>query len=114
MKIVRNNIIPFNGFDAINLFGVLFVRTNVVWSGVGFQRMIRHEATHTEQMKELLFLPFYALYLIEWLIRLAMYRDMHKAYINISFEREAYANQDDIDYNERRKRYAFLKYLKKK
>lgn len=26
MKIVYNNIIPFKGFLAINLFGVLFVR----------------------------------------------------------------------------------------
>ena len=28
MKIIRNNIIPFPGFKAINLFGVLFVKNN--------------------------------------------------------------------------------------
>lgn len=28
MKIIRNNIIPFKGFKAINLFGILFVRGN--------------------------------------------------------------------------------------
>ena len=28
MKIVRNNIIPFPGYKAVNIFGILFVRKN--------------------------------------------------------------------------------------
>lgn len=112
MKIVRNSIIPFKGFVAINLFGVLFVRKNVVLSDARYQRMIRHETTHTKQMKELLYLPFYVLYVLEWLVRLVMYREARKAYRNISFEREAYANQDNVFYNAGRNRYAFLRYIK--
>ena len=32
MKIIYNNIIPFPGFKAINLFGVLFVRKGCTMS----------------------------------------------------------------------------------
>ena len=34
------------------------------------------------------------------------------AYRNISFEREAYANEEYIDYLENRKRFAWIKYIK--
>lgn len=116
MKIVMNSIIPFKGFVAINLFGFVFVRkemqTYFDYDPSAYHRMIRHETTHTKQMKELLYLPFFVLYVLEWLVRLVMYREARKAYRNISFEREAYANQHKWDYNKGRKRYAFLKYIK--
>lgn len=50
MKIIRNNFIPFPGFKAINLFGILFVRGNATIS----QEVINHESIHTAQMKEML------------------------------------------------------------
>ena len=34
------------------------------------------------------------------------------AYRKISFEREAYSNEDDVIYLESRKRFAWIKYLK--
>jgi hypothetical protein len=43
MKIIRNNIIPFKGFKAINLFGILFVRGNAELS----DEVINHESIHT-------------------------------------------------------------------
>lgn len=117
MKIIRNSIIPFKGFAAINLFGVVFVRkemqTYFDYDPSAYDRMINHETTHTKQMQELLYLPFYVWYLLEWLVRLVMYREARKAYRNISFEREAYANQDNRYYNKERKRYSFLQYIKK-
>lgn len=113
MKVVNNSIIPFKGFVAINLFGIVFVRKDYEFRSVAdYQRMLIHEGIHTKQMQELLYLPFYVWYLLEWLVRLVMYRDRHKAYRNISFEREAYANQHKWDYNKGRKRYAFLQYIK--
>ena len=108
MKIVRNNIIPFKGFKAVNLFGVLFVRKDAVIGSVD----INHEAIHTEQMKELLYVFFYLWYVVEWLVRLVMYRNAHTAYRNISFEREAYMNQGNVSYLQGRGRYAWWKYLK--
>ena len=113
MKIIRNSLIPFKGFVAINLFGVVFVCKDYEFRSVAdYQRMLVHEEIHTKQMRELLYLPFYVWYLLEWLVRLVMYREARKAYRNISFEREAYANQHKWDYNKGRKRYAFLQYIK--
>lgn len=66
MKIVRNNFIPFNGFKAINLFGILFVRNEAKLTST----VINHEYIHTAQMKELLYLFFYLWYLVEWIVRL--------------------------------------------
>lgn len=107
MKVIENNIIPFKGFAAINLFGVLFVRKGIAVS----ERLLRHETIHTEQMKELTPPIFYIWYVVEWLIRLLMYRTTRKAYRNISFEREAYENDDKFIYLKERKPFAFLKYV---
>lgn len=66
MKIVKSKIIPLPGFAACNLFGVLFVRPKT-YDRIkkGYNKiMLNHEEIHTAQMKELLYLPFYILYLI--------------------------------------------------
>lgn len=104
MKIIRNSIIPFKGYAAINLFGVLFVRDNVKIT----DRLLNHESIHTEQMKEMSYVPFYLWYVVEWLIKLFKYDD---AYRNISFEREAYSNERDPEYLKRREKNAWMKYL---
>jgi len=105
MKIIYNNILPFNGFEAINLFGIIFARKGMRLSVTAIQ----HERIHTEQMKELLYVFFYLLYFLEWIFKLFNYG--LNSYNNISFEREAYANQSDSIYLQNRKRFAFLKYL---
>ena len=105
MKIIRNNIIPFSGYKAMNLFGVLFVRGNARIDDI----TLNHEKIHTSQIKEMLYVFFYVWYLIEWIIRLFMEGN---AYRNISFEREAYTNQDDLSYLKNRKRFDFVRYIK--
>lgn len=102
MRIIYNRIIPFPGFLAINLFGLLFVRKE--FKGEVGDSTINHEAIHTAQMKELGYLPFYLVYLIEWLGRLIC--SPKDAYRGISFEREAYDNQDNPDYLKTRKHWA--------
>lgn len=99
MKVIRNKFIPFSGFAAINLFGVLFVRPDTIMT----KRLINHEQIHTAQMKELWFIPFYILYILEWLYRLTQ---PGNSYSNISFEREAYANDRYDKYLEHRKPFA--------
>lgn len=54
MKIIRQNILPPKGFLAINLFGYLFCRPNAKITDI----TINHEQIHTEQMKEMLYVPF--------------------------------------------------------
>lgn len=120
MRIIRNSSIPFKGFTAINIFGVVFVRKEIRpqhnISIYDWDKMLNHELIHTAQMKELLYLPFYLLYGIEWLIRLAMYMNVKEAYRNISFEREAYDKQYNFHYiiDKERKPYVFIKYIKRK
>lgn len=104
VKIIRNNIIPFKGFKAINLFGVLFVRGDAVID----EETINHEEIHTAQMKELCYVFFYLWYFIEWIIRLFC---KGNAYRNISFEQEAYGNEDNLNYLQERNHYSFLNYL---
>jgi hypothetical protein len=100
MKVIYNNLIPFKGFCAINLFGVIFARKDCI---VGTYTL-NHEKIHTAQMRELGYVPFYILYFIEWVIRLAI--SPKTAYRNISFEREAYIHKFDTSYLDRRRRFA--------
>ena len=100
MKIVYNKIIPFKGFAAINLLGVIFARKECRPLSV---TTVNHEAIHTAQMRELLYLGFYLSYLIEWLVRLFLKGD---AYRNISFEKEAYACQHIPGYALSRRHFA--------
>lgn len=105
MKIIYNNIIPFKGFSAINLFGVLFVRKGVVVT----ERMLNHERIHTAQMKELLYVGFYIWYFIEWLIELIHYKG--KSYYSNTFEREARANENNLSYLNNRPFWGFWEYV---
>ena len=122
MKIIRNSIIPFPGYKCINLFGVLFARKKAKIDEV----TINHEAIHSRQFAELMVLfavatvfirwwlpvfapfAFYVWYVIEWVIRLPK----GNAYKNISFEREAYANEGDVSYLNGRYWFNFLRYIR--
>lgn len=109
MKIIYNNIIPFPGYKAINLFGILFVRKGCTMSEID----INHKKIHTEQMKEMLYIGFYLWYFIEYLICLiASGFSQNYAYHDISFEEEAYNNQGNLEYIKNRKHYSWIKYLK--
>lgn len=106
MIIIKNNIIPFSGFLAINIFGILFVREEY-WKSRNDnakKTTLNHESIHTAQMKELLYVFFYIIYFFEWIVRLFI--NGKNAYDNISFEKEAYFNQNDLDYLKTRKHYA--------
>lgn len=73
--------------------------------------LINHERIHLRQQLELLILPFYIWYLLEYLFRLIQFRKHHLAYLNISFEREAYKNEKDLYYLKQRSFASFLKYI---
>ena len=102
MKVVFSNIIPFRGFLAINIFGVLFVRKSMKEKLDNY--VFNHELIHTAQMKELLYVFFYIIYFFEWIYRLIFHTST--AYEGISFEREAYRHQDDLFYLQTRKHFA--------
>jgi len=72
---------------------------------------INHERIHLRQQLELLILPFYVWYGIEFLIKWFQYKDKNTAYRNISFEREAYKNEKELSYLKSRSFWKFLKYI---
>ncbi len=73
--------------------------------------LINHEKIHLRQQIELLIFPFIVWYCIEFIVRLSQYKNLNLAYRNISFEREAYANEKKFDYLKKRHFFSFLSYL---
>ena len=100
-------LITFGWPDAITLmpFGI-YVKDEYLDD----QQTIHHELIHACQQKEMLILPFYIWYFAEWLIRLVT--NWGVAYMSVSFEREAYRNDDVINYLSNRKPFAWLAYLR--
>lgn len=72
---------------------------------------INHERIHLRQQIELLIIPFYIWYGIEFLIHFLRFKTRYDAYRAISFEKEAYANEQDFEYLMHRKIWSFVKYL---
>ena len=72
---------------------------------------VNHERIHLRQQLELLLFLF--LFGIFWsfVVRWIQYKNFDLGYRNISFEREAYANEKDLDYLKRRSFWKFLKYI---
>lgn len=75
------------------------------------EKTIIHEIIHYKQQLELGFIFGFLVWGILMLRSLILYKD--KAYRNHPWEREAYDNQDDVDYLKNRKVFAWVKYLNK-
>ena len=69
--------------------------------------LMNHECIHLQQQKELLVLPFYVWYFLNFLVNLCRYKNVHDAYLNIVFEREAYQHEHDLAYLTSRRKFAF-------
>lgn len=54
---------------------------------------------------------YYALYGFEYLLRVTMYKDYKLAYLALSFEREAYENEEDFNYILNRRIFSWGKVL---
>ena len=72
--------------------------------------LMNHEKIHIRQQVELLIIVFFVWYFMEYLVRLIQFRNRREAYYNISFEREAYTNEKDLDYLKKRPFWNFLKF----
>ncbi len=68
--------------------------------------IIRHEQIHLKQQLELLVLPFYFIYISEYCYYRLKGRNHTKAYMSISFEKEAYGFENQADYLSNRKLWA--------
>lgn len=93
MKVVRCRWLPRN-IDGITLFGVIFVRRQFADDAV----LLNHERIHCRQQRELGYVLFFLIYFFDWVWHLLRLCDRERAYRAISFEREAYGNQHNLDY----------------
>jgi hypothetical protein len=105
--IVAKYLIP-KGFHGLTVYPFVFVKQRTDAVNLVFRN---HEKIHIRQQSELLVLPFFVWYFVEYAVRLLQYKNTHLAYRNISFEREAYANELHLDYLKTRPFLGFLNYL---
>lgn len=113
MRIIYNKFIPFKGYLAINLFGVLFVRgTKEEKESRITSRVINHERIHTAQMRETLYVFFYLWYFVEYCVIRLFHRSQGCAYHDVSFEEEAYLHENDYRYLSERRHYAWTRFLR--
>ncbi len=73
--------------------------------------LINHEKIHLRQQLEMLIIFFYIFYVIEYYYWFFKLKDGYLAYRRISFEKEAYANENNLNYLRKRKFWSFRKYL---
>lgn len=106
MKIIKNKWIPFKGFTAINLFGYVFTKKDKL-----SKIALTHEAIHTAQMEEMMYVFFYVWYVVEFICKLIKLKNWHKAYRAVSFEKEAYMYEGFDNYLKQRKPYNWGIYL---
>lgn len=145
MKVFYNSWIAkiftmIKGYSTVMLFGAVFTEDSSV-----SERTIYHEQAHAVQYRtlfcaglvlalivslftelswwsvSLILIPvmlFYVWYVIEYIIRLLLYRNHYRAYRNIVFEREAVALQFEYQKPEAERKYAtafsFMNFYKSK
>jgi hypothetical protein len=105
--IVAKYLIP-KGYRGMAVFPFVVLKYDFDKDNLVF---VNHEKIHLRQQLELLIFPFYVFYVLEYLIRLIQYKNKDLAYRNISFEREAYANETDLEYLKNRHFFGFLNYI---
>jgi beta-lactamase regulating signal transducer with metallopeptidase domain len=106
--IATKYLIP-KGYRGLAVFPFVFVKYALDKEDKYF---VNHERIHLRQQLELLLIPFFVWYFLEFLVRFIHYKNWNLAYRNISFEREAYANEKDLDYIKRRAFWSFFKYIR--
>ncbi|WP_166920045.1 hypothetical protein [Flavobacterium poyangense] len=105
--IVAKYLIP-NGYRGMTVFPFVFVKYD---GDKGNKVFLNHEKIHLRQQLEMLVIPFFVWYFLEYLVRFIQYKNAEKAYLNISFEREAYANEADLNYLKSRSFFQYWHYL---
>ena len=102
-KILTNNFAKAMALYPIILVIEKYMKTDLF--------IINHERIHLKQQLELLIVLFYVWYLTEFLIRFFQMGSFSKAYRKISFEQEAFENDNNMNYLKNRRCWAFLAYL---
>jgi len=104
MILLCKYIIP-KGCSSITLYPFVFLKDIKQKRNV---TLLNHERIHMAQQKELMVLFFYIWYVVEFVIQLVINKNWNRAYRNISFEREAYIHESNLEYIKKRPKWAFF------
>ena len=107
MIIISKYLVP-RGFIGLTLFPFIFLKNTSLKENMV---LINHEKIHLRQQLELLIVFFYIFYVLEWFVKLIIYKNRKLAYENISFEREAYLYEKEYNYLKRKRIWSFWKYI---
>ena len=107
MIILSLSLLRKTRITGITIFPFIFLRESAFKEN---KILINHEKIHIRQQLELLIIFFYLWYVVEYYYWYLKLKNKHLAYRNISFEREAYAMEEDLNYLETRKIWSFWKY----
>lgn len=108
MILITKHIFP-SKFNGLAIYPFILLKNKSLKSNL---LIINHEKIHLKQQLELLWIFFFIWYGLEFLVRYIQLKDANMAYKNISFEKEAYTNELNLNYLNDRKLFSFLKYLK--
>ncbi|WP_422105859.1 hypothetical protein [Winogradskyella sp.] len=105
--LILKYLVP-KGYLGMTVFPFMFLKhKRLKWNKV----LVNHEKIHLRQQIELLIVPFFIIYGFEFLVRWFQYKEWGLAYRNMSFEREAYENEKDLDYLDSRSFWEFINYF---
>lgn len=91
VKLVYNSLIPkILRVEAITLYPFIFIRFSKDTTNLIVNRIYKHEMIHVRQIRRVGFFNFYFDYIYEFFINLFKYRNWSQAYLNITYEIEAY------------------------
>lgn len=110
MIIVCQKLLKNTKINGITLYPFIFIKKP---EDKRNRVLINHEKIHLRQQLEMLIIFFYVAYLAEYYYHLFKLKNSYHAYRAISFEREAYAMEHDLNYLNRRKAWSFRKFIKK-
>lgn len=123
IKLKYSKIIPFPGFYACTIFNCIFRHPKYKNTPI-LKWTMNHEMIHVKQQLDFvnnnhkLYIlggcVFYILYFTEWLLKLVcsiLTLGKIQAYRSISFEQEAYKNENNFEYLANRKRFSWCKYI---
>ncbi len=108
MIIFHLHLLKNTKIRGITIFPFVFLRSALDKHD---KKLVNHEKIHIRQQVELLLVFFYLWYSLEFLYWYIKLNDADLAYRYISFEREAYAMEDDLNYLSKRKLFSFWNYI---
>lgn len=95
VKIKYNSCVPrIIGRDGIILYPFIFITSSE--KETKKTRLLHHEWIHVMQIRKCGFFYFYTSYISQAFFNLLKYRNLKKAYRNITFEKEAYSKEKKI------------------